>query len=67
MGYSLEGTIQDLYVIRGGTGGCERKIFKAVAILSLSGILRLGEIYLCLKDAIDVADCKWFAHALYLS
>ena len=42
---------KDIYVIRSGTGGCEKNI-QAVAIY-MSGILRLGGNLFMLEDAID--------------
>lgn len=63
IGYSpSERAIQDLYVIRSGTGGCEKNI-QAVAIY-MSGILRLGGNLFMLEDAIDgVSGCTSFAVA----
>ena len=63
IGYSpRERAIQDLYVIRSGTGGCEKNI-QAVAIY-MSGILRLGGNLFMLEDAIDgVSGCTSFAVA----
>ena len=63
IGYSpSERAIQDIYVIRSGTGGCEKNI-QAVAIY-MSGILRLGGNLFMLEDAIDgVSGCTSFAVA----
>ena len=63
IGYSpSERAIQDLYVIRSGTGGCEKNI-QAVAIY-MSGILRLGGNLFMLENAIDgVSGCTSFAVA----
>ncbi|MBR8702133.1 hypothetical protein IX317_002100 [Fusobacterium sp. DD29] len=63
IGYSpTERAIQDLYVIRSGTGGCEKNI-QAVAIY-MSGILRLGGNLFMLENAIEgVSGCTSFAVA----
>lgn len=63
IGYSpSERAIQDIYVIRSGTGGCEKNI-QAVAIY-MSGILRLGGNLFMLENAIEgVSGCTSFAVA----
>ncbi len=63
IGYSpSEKCIQDIYVIRSGTGGCEKNI-QAVAIY-MSGILRLGGNLFMLEKAIaGVSGCTSFAVA----
>ncbi|WP_101475115.1 adenosylcobalamin-dependent ribonucleoside-diphosphate reductase [Fusobacterium sp.] len=63
IGYSpTERAIQDIYVIRSGTGGCEKNI-QAVAIY-MSGILRLGGNLFMLENAIEgVSGCTSFAVA----
>ncbi len=63
IGYSpSERSIQDLYVVRSGVGGCEKNI-QAVAIL-MSGVLRLGGNLFMLEKAIEgVSGCTSFATA----
>ena len=61
IGYSpSENKIQDLYVIRSGSGGCEKNI-QAVAIF-MSGMLRLGGNLFMLEKAIEgISGCPAFA------
>lgn len=61
IGYSpSENTIQDLYVIRSGNGGCEKNI-QAVAIF-MSGMLRLGGNLFMLEKSIEgISGCPAFA------
>ncbi|MGL5714913.1 MAG: LAGLIDADG family homing endonuclease [Paraclostridium sp.] len=63
IGYSEEeGTIQDLYVIKSGSGGCEKNI-QAVAIY-MSAILRMGGDIFTLENSIrGVSGCTSFATA----
>lgn len=63
IGYSAkEKAIQDIYVIKSGSGGCEKNI-QAVAIY-MSAILRLGGDLFTMEDAIDgVSGCTSFATA----
>ncbi len=61
IGYSpSENQIQDLYVIRSGSGGCEKNI-QAVAIF-MSGMLRLGGNLFMLEKSIEgISGCPAFA------
>ena len=61
IGYSpSENKIQDLYVIRSGSGGCEKNI-QAVAIF-MSGMLRLGGNLFMLENSIEgISGCPAFA------
>lgn len=61
IGYSpSENKIQDLYVIRSGSGGCEKNI-QAVAIF-MSGMLRLGGNLFMLEKSIEgISGCPAFA------
>ncbi|OQY42756.1 MAG: ribonucleoside-diphosphate reductase, adenosylcobalamin-dependent [Fusobacteriia bacterium 4572_74] len=61
IGYSpSENMIQDLYVIRSGSGGCEKNI-QAVAIF-MSGMLRLGGNLFMLEKSIEgISGCPAFA------
>ncbi|MEI6857818.1 adenosylcobalamin-dependent ribonucleoside-diphosphate reductase [Psychrilyobacter sp.] len=61
IGYSpSENKIQDLYVIRSGSGGCEKNI-QAVVIF-MSGMLRLGGNLFMLEKAIEgINGCPAFA------
>jgi ribonucleoside-diphosphate reductase alpha chain len=61
IGYSpSENKIQDLYVIRSGSGGCEKNI-QAVAIF-MSGMLRLGGNLFMVEKAIEgISGCPAFA------
>lgn len=63
IGYSpKEETIQDIYVIRSGQGGCEKNI-QAVAIY-MSGMLRLGGNLFMMEKAISgLSGCTSFALA----
>lgn len=63
IGYSpKEETIQDIYVIRSGQGGCEKNI-QAVAIY-MSGMLRLGGNLFMMERAISgLSGCTSFALA----
>lgn len=63
IGYSpKEQTIQDIYVIRSGQGGCEKNI-QAVAIY-MSGMLRLGGNLFMMERAISgLSGCTSFALA----
>ncbi len=61
IGYSeSENKIQDLYVIKSGSGGCEKNL-QSVAIY-MSGILRLGgDLNLLEKSINGVSGCTSFA------
>ncbi|MGB6129762.1 MAG: adenosylcobalamin-dependent ribonucleoside-diphosphate reductase [Psychrilyobacter sp.] len=61
IGYSPSANkIQDLYVIRSGSGGCEKNI-QAVAIF-MSGMLRLGGNLFMLEKSIEgISGCPAFA------
>jgi ribonucleoside-diphosphate reductase alpha chain len=57
---NTEKTIQDMYVIRSGQGGCERNLQGMV--IAMSGMLRLGGNLLNIEKAFEgVGGCNSFA------